>query len=133
MSGPSLLGIRRAGFWLALAFAAMLIVDMVITAGLDEVLLAIPAIAWVTAPAVVAAGFVGASSTRLGASAFLVTELVLIGWVVWAIIDYRYIHPSSTGALGLMLLPILQAAAILVVFLVAMLFGWRMRADFLKD
>lgn len=130
MSRPAALRyFHRAGYLLALIFAVLLVVQLVrssLEAGLPrEILLGIPGIFWVAAPILFAAAFVGASSTRLGAAAFLTLELALIASVAAVLL--------WGDPLGLVFLPILQAIAITVAFLIALALGWRMRPDFLKD
>jgi hypothetical protein len=53
--------------------------------------------------------------------------------VVLLIADYTYIHPSPTGGIALLIWPLHQLAAISVLALIAWLFGWRPRPDFMKE
>lgn len=129
MSRPAALRhLHRAAFLLALLFALVLLGQLIrssLTAGVPrEIMIGLPGIVWLTAPILVAAAFVSASSTRAGAGAFLALEIALIASVAAGI--------RWGGPLGLMVLPVLQAGAILLVFLAALALGWRMRPDFLK-
>ncbi|HYD13311.1 MAG TPA: hypothetical protein VEC11_10735 [Allosphingosinicella sp.] len=119
----------RAATFLALIFALGLLAELVrssLAGGVArEILIGLPGLLWVAAPSLVAAAFVGASSTRAGAGAFLALEIALILSVIAQLL--------WGGPLGLMFLPLLQAGAILLVFLGALALGWRMRPDFLRD
>jgi hypothetical protein len=84
---------------------------------------------WTAGPVVAAAAFVGASPNRIGASLFLVLELLLIASFGWEFADSL---SSSTGGFIFFTWPLAQWAAIILAFLVALLFGWRMRPDFMK-
>ena len=133
MAGPCLPVLRRSAWWLAAAFAAAMLVLLIVLAGDEATIAAIPLAAWVAAPIAVAAGFVEASSTRLGASAFMTLEIAMIASVVWVVVDFLYLHPSAFGGVSLILLPFVHATGLLIMFLGAMLFGWRMRPDFLRN
>ena len=129
MSRPAALRhFHRAGVLLVLLFALALLVELIrasLAAGVPrEIMIGLPGIVWLTAPILVAAAFVSASSTRVGAGAFLALEIALIASVA---VEIRW-----GGPLGLMALPVMQAAAILLTFLAALTFGWRMRPDFLR-
>ena len=117
----------RAAIALLLLFALGLAANLVWSALASnmpgEIIIGLPGIVWLSLPAAAAAAFVCASSTRAGAAAFLVLEVlqtvpVVIGW---------------GGPISLLMLPLLQIGAIILVFLAAVAFGWRMRADFLQD
>jgi len=84
---------------------------------------------WTAAPVVTAAAFVGASPSRIGASLFLLLELLLIASFGWEFVTMPH---TSTSGLIFLSWPLLQWPAILLAFLVALLFGWRMRPDFMK-
>jgi hypothetical protein len=123
----------RAALLLVLVFALGLVGELVwsaLAAGAPgEIPLGLLGIIWLTLPIAAAAAFVGASSTQAGATAFLGLEVLLILPVVAVLIPGL----DWGGALGLMFMPFLQAGAIILVFLIALAFGWRMRADFLKN
>ncbi len=87
---------------------------------------------WIIAPVLCAAAFVNASPTRFGAAIFLLFELALISWTIWFTID-AYLYGNSTAAVGLLILPGIQLCTVLAAFLIALVCGWRMRPDFLKD
>jgi hypothetical protein len=85
-------------------------------------------IVWLTLPIAATAALVGASPNGEGATLFLILEIVLILSVV------AFLLPGLGwgSALALTFLPFLQVGAILLVFVIALAFGWRMRPDFLK-
>lgn len=125
--------IARLATWVAIAYVLgllLLALAAALAAGEGvEFLIAIPGVLWITLPVICAAGFVGASSTRIGAILFLLLEVALILSLVSLIVANR-----GQGALiGLIFFPLVQACAIIPVFLIALTFGWRMRPDFLKD
>jgi hypothetical protein len=93
--------IWRIGGWLSLAFVAGLIIVLVMSSSMDAAaIIAFPfVIAWIAAPVVAAAGFVGASSTRAGAIAFLVAEVSLVVSTAWLMVDV-YLHGNSTAGLA---------------------------------
>ena len=95
----------------------------------SDILLDFIAIVWLSLPIAVAAALVDASPDRAGATLFLILETLLILSVTF------FLLPSSGwgGPIALMFLPLLQVGAILLVFVIALAFGWRMRPDFLKD
>ena len=119
----------RAASLLVLIFALGLLLQLIrssLMAGVPgEIVIGLPGILWLTAPIAVAAAFVSASSTRIGAAAFLTLESLLILSVVAQL--------GWGRPLGLAFLPVLQAGAIVLAFLLALALGWRMRPDFLKD
>jgi hypothetical protein len=119
--------------WLALAYLLGLSVPFLYAAFVegDGASLAGAAVAatWTAAPVVAAAAFVGASPGRTGASLFLLLELLLIASFGW---EFAASLSSSTGGFIFFTWPLLQWAAIVVAFLVALLFGWRVRPDFMK-
>lgn len=87
---------------------------------------------WLAAPVVATAAEAGASPDRGGAINHLALEAILIIYSIWSGIDIN-LHGNSTSAIGILFLPILEWRAFLLVFLVALACGWRMRPDFLKD
>jgi hypothetical protein len=134
MSRPAALrSFDRAALLLLLAFTLGLFVELVWLALKtdvpSEILIGLPGILWLSLPIAAAAALVGASSTRIGAAAFLTLELLLILSVA------AFLLPGLGWGAGvaLMFLPVPQTAVILLVFMIAMAFGWRMRPDFLKD
>jgi hypothetical protein len=90
---------------------------------------ALIAATWTAAPVVAAAAFVGASPGRIGASLFFTLELLLIFSFG---LEFATMPHTSTSGFIFLSWPLLQWPAIIGAFLVAMLFGWRMRPDFMK-
>ena len=122
----------RAASWLALAYVLAffgLALAAITEGDWAGIVLGFPAILWMASPVIVAAGFVGASSTRIGATVFLLLEVGLILSFFGLLIAYR----GEGAIIGLPFLPVIQFGAIILVFLAALPFGWRMRPDFLKD
>jgi len=119
--------------WLALAYLLALSLPFLYAAFVegDGASLggALVAATWTSAPVVAAAAFVGASSSRIGAALFFALELSLA-----ASFGLEFITMPRTSTSGFIFLtwPLLQWLAIVVAFLVALPFGWRMRADFMK-
>jgi hypothetical protein len=118
--------------WLALAYLLALALPFVYAALVegDVASLAGAAIAgtWTAAPVVSTAAFVGASPGRIGAALFLLLELLLIASFGW---EFAASLSSSTGGFIFLTWPLVQWMAIVVAFLVALFFGWRMRPDFM--
>jgi hypothetical protein len=134
MSRPAALRfLDRAALALVIAFALGLLALFVRSAILyDEgsnILPDVLGIIWLSLPIAVAAALVGASPGGEGATLFLTLEILLILLVV------AFLLPGlgRGSALALMFLPFLQYAAIILVFVIALAFGWRMRPDFLKN
>ena len=126
--------VSTAAGWLALAYVLALSLPFLYGAFFagDGASLggALVAATWTAAPVVAAAAFVGASPNRLGATLFFVLELLLAASFAR---EYWMSLSSSTGGFVFLTWPLLQWAAILLAFLLALLLGWRMRSDFLKD
>jgi hypothetical protein len=120
--------------WLALAYFLALVLPFVYAAFVqgDGASLGGAAVAgtWTAAPIVAAAAFVGASPGRMGALLFFMLELLLVASFCW---EFAVSLSSSTGGFVFFTWPLIQWAAIIVAFLVALLFGWRMRPDFMND
>jgi len=135
MGRPNLEILWRAGGWLALASVAGLTVVLIMTSSFDAAaILAFPfVVTWVAAPIVGAAAFVGASSTHTGAIAFLVAEVSLMVSTAWLIVRQLYLYPGPLSGVVFIPWPVAQWVVLGVVFLAALLFGWRMRPDFLRD
>jgi hypothetical protein len=133
MTSPEPRTLTRLATWLALAFAGSLMVALLTTAFVSgepsEAIIGLPGALWLSLPVACAAGLVGASITRTGAAAFLVVEMGLVLSLPALIYAYR----GEGAIIGLAFFPLVQTVAILIVFLIALLFGWRMRPDFLKD
>jgi hypothetical protein len=129
--------LSRIGGWLASAYA-LTIAALQLWAAVQEgdaggFLLSLFFIPLAALPIVVAAGLVGASPTRLSAALFLAVEAGLILSAVLAVVYTVYIPSSSTASVALLVWPLYQLAAVLVAALLACLFGWRMRPDFLRE
>ncbi len=134
MALPETRPITRVALWLALAYAAALAGPYLYFAFVESDGAsfggALLAATWTAAPVYVAAAFVGASPNRRGAWPFLALELALIASFAW---QWEAVRHSSTGGLIFIFSPLLQWTAIILVFVIALAFGWRMRRDFLKD
>ena len=125
--------ITRMAFLLALAYAAALAGPFFYAAVVesDGASLggAILAATWTAAPCYAAAAFVGASSNRRGAWLFLALEVALVASFAW---QFAAVRHSSTGGFIFFGWPMIQWAAIILAFVIALAFGWRMRPDFLR-
>lgn len=134
MAPPGTRIVAQLAGWLALAYALALSLPFLYAAFAesDGASLAGAAVAatWTAAPIVAVAAFTGASPSRVAAVLFFVLEVLLIASFCW---EFLSVRSSSTGGLIFFSWPLLQWAAIGVAFLVALLFGWRMRPDFLRD
>jgi hypothetical protein len=134
MALPDTRTIVRVALWLALAYAAALAGPPLYAAfargGGGTLGGALLAVTWTAAPVYVAAAFVGASPGHRGAWLFLALELALIASFAWQFAGSRH---SSTGGFIFFGWPMIQWAAIILVFMIALAFGWRMRPDFLRD
>ncbi|MEA3047007.1 MAG: hypothetical protein QOJ53_1339 [Sphingomonadales bacterium] len=125
---------RIAGWLLlgyALAIAGFCLWGVWRTGEAEGVLFSLVLIPWIAAPVAGAAAAAGASPTRIGAAAFLALEAALILFTIWLTVDV-YRHGNSTSGIAFLFLPVGQWGAFGIVFLLALLFGWRMRPDFLK-
>ena len=133
MAAPGLRILYRAAGWLAVAYFAAFAVPGAISEireGVPGMVLVVIPVAFMMAiPIIAAAALVGASSTRIGATAFLLLELSLCASTVGFFWYYR----DDGVVFSLPLWPIAQGAAICLVFMVALAFGWRIRPDFMKD
>ena len=133
MAAPRTRILTHLAGWLALAYLIGLTAPFLYAAFVegDGASLGGAAVAatWTAAPVVAAAAFVGASPGRTGASLFFLLELLLIASFGW---EYAASLSSSTGGFIFITWPLLQWTAVLIAFLVALLFGWRMRPDFMK-
>jgi len=141
MEAPAVPGstriLSRTAGWLALAYClavtGLQLWDVIREGDAELFLLSLIFIPWLVAPIILAATLAGASPTRLGAAVFLALEAGLILSVILIVVDFIYIHPSSMGGVALLIWPVFQLAATVALVLLASLFGWRMRPDFLKD
>jgi len=134
MTLPETRTIARVALWLALVYAAALAGPFLYATAVegDGASLggALIAATWTAAPVYAAAAIVGASPTRTGAWPFLALELALIVSFAWQFIASRH---SSTGGFTFVGWPLLQFGVLVVAFMIALLMGWRMRPDFLRD
>lgn len=130
MAPPSIRTIGRFAGWLAFAYILALSTYVAFFAGDGSLLGVVIAATWTAAPVAVAAGLVSASPNRAGASFFFLLELLLIASFGW---EYAGTRWSSMGGLIFLSWPLLGWAAIFVAVIVACLFGWRIRPDFLLD
>ena len=122
--------IVRTALWLLLGYLAAITAFFIWGAAGDgaEVLAAsVFVIPWLCAPVAAAAATVAASPTRLGAGAFFVAELALVGSFAWLVVQFTYFSTSSTAGLGLLVWPIFQWVAWGAVLAFALLLGWRSR------
>jgi len=129
--------LSRIAGWLALGYfltvAGLQFWDLIREGEADLFLLSLFVIPWLASPIAIAAVLAGASPTRLGAGIFLLLELGLILSIILVFVDGAFIHPSSTAGIALLVWPLIQLIAIIAVAVVASLFGWRIRPDFLKN
>jgi hypothetical protein len=134
MALPETRSLTRVALWLALAYAVLLAGPYFYAAFLlgESDLLGgvLLAATWTAAPVYAAAAFVGASPSRTGARFFLALELALIASFAWGFVGSLH---SATGGLIFFTWPLAQWTALVLAFLLALAFGWRMRPDFLKD
>jgi len=135
MASAGLARLHRVAGWLALAYS-LLVAGFTFWNGPgpeepDTFLFGLLVIPWIAAPVIAASAGAGASSTRIGAAFFLTLEMGFILFAVWTTVDMVR-STSSTAAIGILFLPIPQWGAFLFAFLLALLFGWRMRPDFLE-
>ena len=128
--------IYRSAGWLALAYTLAVAGFMFWNASQESdgmaFLMSLLIIPWVALPVIVASVLAALSETRRSAALFLALEAGFVASVVLLIGDYTYFHPSSTGGIALLIWPLYQLAAIVVLCLIACLFGWRPRPDFMK-
>jgi hypothetical protein len=89
-------------------------------------------IPWIAMPVIAAAASAGASSTWIGAISFLALEVGMILFTLWVTYDVLR-NGNSTAPVAFLFLPIAQWPAFILVLLVALFFGWRIRPDFLKE
>jgi hypothetical protein len=125
--------------WLGLAYAAGLAAFFLIGADApDVVVLSLLFLPFYLGSAAAAAMLVKASRTRLGAWVFLAVEAVVVastpGAFVWAKVMADRDLWTAAGASMFMafVVPVYQYAAVLVVFVLAFLLGWRARDSWLK-
>jgi hypothetical protein len=124
----------RAALGLLIAFALGLLVVFVwslVAAGEPGgvILANLFGILWLALPIAAAAALVGASPSSAGALLFLLLEILLVLSVA-----FFFLPGLGWGAgIALMFMPILHAGVIILVFMIALAFGWRMRPDFLRD
>jgi hypothetical protein len=120
--------------WLALAYLLALSLPFLYGAFADgdggALGGALVAATWTAAPVVAAAAFVGASPSRPGAAFFFLVELLLIASFGW---EFATMPATSTSGFIFLSWPLLQWSVILVSFLFALRFGWRMRPDFMME
>jgi hypothetical protein len=126
---------RTAG-WLAFGYS-LLVTGFMLWNVFQEsdgamLLLALLVIPWLAAPVVAAAAGAGASPTRLSAMTYLSLEIGLILFSIWSTVD-MFLHGNSTAGIGILFLPIPEWGAFILIFLLNLACGWRMRPDFLKD
>ena len=89
---------------------------------------------WQIAAVALVALLVNLSRTRMGAVAFLLLEIAIIVFNLWVWHDLSFVHLDAQNPIALLLfLPICGLIAVAVLFPVALLLGWRMRPDFLKE
>lgn len=135
MAGPSLGGLYRTAGWLALAYVIAIAGYCFWSMPSGEgaaVLFDLILIPWIAAPAVAAAAGAGASPDRLGTSTYLALEAGFILFTIWSVVDIN-LYGNSTAAIGILFLPVLEWPVLILVFLVALACGWRMRPDFLLE
>jgi len=132
MAGPSLGELHRAAGWLVLAYVLAVSGFCLWAVDADSFLFSILLIPWIAAPVLATAVAAGVSSTRLGAITYLTLEAGLILFSIWATVDLL-LYGNSTSGVAILLLPIPEWMAFGLVFVLALLFGWRMRPDVLED
>ena len=118
--------IGRIAAWSALGYSLAMAAPLLWGGG-DSVAGAVIAATWSASPAYGAALFARASATLGGSVFFLCAELSIMAWFALAIIDVSIVHPSSTGGLVYLTLPLLQWGALILVAALAALCGWRAR------
>jgi hypothetical protein len=113
--------------WLGLAYAGVVILFLL--RGADGPLVALGSLIylpWFVGPAGVAAYVAKRSTTKGGAWAFFILDMLIIGSTIWLWIDLT-VAPDAQSGIAIMLFPLFQFAAVFVFFVLALGLGWRSR------
>ena len=124
--------IGRAAAWSALAYSLLMAAPLLWGfAGGDSASAvgALIAATWSASPAYGAALCVRASASPGGSLFFLGVELLIMASFALALVDASILHPSSTGGLIYLTLPVLQWGALVLAAALAALLGWRAREN----
>jgi hypothetical protein len=114
--------------WLGLAYAGGVILFMIWGADAPDVaLLSLLFFPWIVGPAGLAAIGAKLSPSEGGAWAFLILEALIIGSTIWLWFHLIVVAPDAQSGIAMMLFPVLQYAAVGLFFILAVLFGWRVR------
>ena len=91
--------------------------------------------AWQVGPALISAVLVKAARTRAGAWLLVIAEALIVVSTAWLLVDMQVNREQWTAAGAAMLLalygPFYQYVAVIVIFALASLLGWRAREEWL--
>jgi hypothetical protein len=118
--------IGHAAAWSAVGYSLAMASPLLWGDG-DSLVGALIAATWSASPAYGAAMCAVASRTRAGAAFFFGVGLLAMAWFAWVLFDVSVLHPSSTGGIIYLTLPLLQWGALVLVIALAALLGWRAR------
>jgi hypothetical protein len=114
--------------WLGLAYAGVVILFLL--RGADGPLVALGSLVflpWLVGPAGIAAFVAKRSNSKGGAWAFFILETLIIGSTIWLWIEVTLIAPDAQSGIAIILFPVFQYAAVVVLFVIAFGLGWRSR------